>query len=340
MSRLFRVIFSAARTGLLLLVAILLLQTSSYAQAGGPNVVFGDVHVDDSQAPRGQTGTLTFRILLYSDSGTLLDQQIVINNGRYRFLNVRNGKYDVAIEYENGEIGRMRITVQSTLRTDLRYDIALELKPDPFIGSRPKPATIYAEDTYQRKAATKAQFEEASQEISKKNYGRAITLLRQVLSVDGGDFQAWTELGTVYLFQQNQDEAEKAYLKALEVRPAFVLALIDLGRLYLLQKKFDKAIEVLDLAVKTRPQSAEANHNLGEAYLQIKKGSIAVGYLNEALRLDPQGMADVRLRLAALYNGAGMKDKAAAEYQQFLKTKPDYPDRKKLEEYISANKKP
>src|SRR5206468_4288706 len=142
---------------------------------------------------------------LYSDSGTLLDQQIVSNNGRYRFLNVRNGKYDLVIEYENAEIGRMRITVQSTFRTDFRNDIALELKPDPFTASRPRPATIYAEDTYQRKTATKAQFEEASQEISKRNYSRAITLLRQVLSVDGGDFQAWTELGTVYLFQQNQD---------------------------------------------------------------------------------------------------------------------------------------
>ena len=46
------------------------------------------------------------------------------------------------------------------------------------------------------------------------------------------------------------------------------------------------------------------------------------------------------LRLALLYNAAGMKDKAAAEYEAFLKQRPDYPDRKQLEEYISTNKKP
>jgi DNA topoisomerase IB len=34
----------------------------------------------------------------------------------------------------------------------------------------------------------------------------------------------------------------------------------------------------------------------------------------------------------------GMKDKAAAEYEQFLKKVPDYPDAKKLKEYIDANK--
>jgi tetratricopeptide (TPR) repeat protein len=75
-----------------------------------------------------------------------------------------------------------------------------------------------------------------------------------------------------------------------------------------------------------------------DAYPQIKKGSKAVGYLNEAIKLDPAGKADAHLLLAALYNGAGMKDKAAAEYEAFLKQKPDYADRKKLEAYIDVNK--
>jgi ribosomal protein S18 len=44
--------------------------------------------------------------------------------------------------------------------------------------------------------------------------------------------------------------------------------------------------------------------------------------------------------LATLYNAAGMKDKAASEYEQFLTKVPDYKDKKKLQEYISANKKP
>jgi hypothetical protein len=35
-----------------------------------------------------------------------------------------------------------------------------------------------------------------------------------------------------------------------------------------------------------------------------------------------------------------MKDKAAAEYEAFLKKKPDYPDRKRLEQYIAQNKRP
>jgi hypothetical protein len=33
-----------------------------------------------------------------------------------------------------------------------------------------------------------------------------------------------------------------------------------------------------------------------------------------------------------------MKEKAAIEYEAFLKKKPDYADRKMLEQHISANK--
>jgi tetratricopeptide (TPR) repeat protein len=115
---------------------------------------------------------------------------------------------------------------------------------------------------------------------------------------------------------------------------------MNLGRLYSAQKKFDAAAEVLARAVKIKPDSADANHLLGETYLQLKKGSLAVGYLNEAIRLDPVGQADVHLRLALLYNAVNMKDKAAAEYEAFLKKRPDYKDRKKLEQYITENKKP
>ncbi|MGH9902129.1 MAG: tetratricopeptide repeat protein, partial [Pyrinomonadaceae bacterium] len=119
--------------------------------------------------------------------------------------------------------------------------------------------------------------------------------------------------------------------------PTFFLALLNLGRVLMSQKKFEAAAETLTRAVEAQPRSAEANLLLGEAHLQMKKGSKAVGYLNEAARL---GRPEAHLRLATLYNGAGMKDRAAAEYEQFLSKKPDHPDRKKLEQYISEHKKP
>jgi len=62
--------------------------------------------------------------------------------------------------------------------------------------------------------------------------------------------------------------------------------------------------------------------------------------MNEALRIDPIGKAEIHLRIAAIYDNVGLKDLAATEYEQFLKKRPDYQDRKKLEKYIAENKKP
>jgi tetratricopeptide (TPR) repeat protein len=106
----------------------------------------------------------------------------------------------------------------------------------------------------------------------------------------------------------------------------------------MMEKNYEGAVEPLTAAVNVRPTSADANYYLGEAYLQIKKGSKAVGYLNQAIKLDPIGKADVHLRLATLYIAVGMKDKAALEYEEFLKKKPDYHNAKKLRDYIEANK--
>ena len=85
-----------------------------------------------------------------------------------------------------------------------------------------------------------------------------------------------------------------------------------------------------------RPANAEANFLLGESYLQIKQGSKAVGHLEAAARL---GRPEAHLRLATLYNAVGLKDRAAAEYEQYLKAKPDAPDRKKMEQYIRENRR-
>ena len=329
-----------------LLVLLVLVWTSGtnicLAQRGVPAsrstgfTLFGDLEVSGEAANNSKP--LTFDLLLYARSGVLLDRQKVGSKGRYRFLNVPAGDYDLVIEFENAEVARAQVRLVG-VPTDFRQDIALEWRETP----SPKPAraaVISADDVYDRKSTNKDRFERSREAFDRKEYEKAASLLREIVADDPQDFQAWAELGTVYLAQKNLAEAEAAYLHATEVRPKFFLALLNLGRVRVTQKLYDSAIAALEQAIAVQPNSADANYFLGEAYLQIKKGSLAVGYLNEAIRLDPQGMAEVHLRLALLYNAAGMKDKAASEYEQFLKKRPNYADKKKLEKYIAENKKP
>lgn len=303
------------------------------ARGRGPHTLFGDIRVetepgDESAKP------LSLEIQLYSINGTLLGRQTVSANGRYRFMELANGEYDVVVMSENLEVTRLRVRVQSVYKTDFRQDITLEARTN---HTSNKPATISAADVYERPSANKSLFAKAQKAVDEKKYDEAMDLFNRLLAADEKDFQAWTELGTVQLMRKNVDEAEKDYRRAIQERPTFTLALLNLGRLLSAENKFEAAIEPLTEAVKTSPTSADANFLLGEAYLQIKKGSKAVPYLNEAARL---GKPDAHLRLATLYNAVGLKDKAALEYEQFLKKRPDYKDRKALEQYISENKKP
>lgn len=316
---------------------------STYAAAQGGrgassssarHIVYGDIKVDQGQA--GAAKPISLDVTLFNEYGNAFARQRVQSNGRYRFIDIPDGRYYIVVEYEGTELDRFTVDFSSPFKTDLQRDVELRAN---VVSEAAKAAVISAADTYNRGSKTSSTFAKAMEARKNKQYDEAATLLRKVVDTDPADFQAWLELGTVYFAQKNHAEAEKAYLQAIAKHPDYAVALISLGRLRIVQKNWDGAIEVLSQALKVLPTSAQANYFLGEAYLQNKKGSLGVQYLNEALKLDPVGMADAHLRLGALYNAAGMKDRAAAEYEQFLKKVPDYPDRKKLEDYIATNKK-
>lgn len=319
------------------LTAMLLFALACSARAqevGGPapetgHILYGDLRVDESKAEGAVP--LAFDVILYGQNGSLISRQTVPSGGRYRFMNLGNGWYDLAVEVEGAEVARMRVQVMSTFKTDFKQDIGLQWRARP--AGR---ASSVAADAYKRTSSNQKLFDRAAEAMNASKFADASALLQQLVAADAKDYEAWTELGTAHVSQQDFDGAEKAYQTAAEAKPTYAPALLNLGRLRVKLKKFDAAVEVLTKAVALPSPSADANFLLGESYLQLKKGSKAVPYLEEAARL---GRADAHLRLATLYNAVGLKDRAAAEYEQYLAKKPDSPDRKKLEDYIKENKK-
>ena len=316
-----------------LLTLLLLAAFVPPAMSQSGYTLWGDVKIDDSKAANPGPSSVT--IVLYDQSTKIVGRQTIGARGRYRFTNLRGGEYDLAVESNGGEITRQRLIITGTT-SDIRQDFEFEWK-DNSGGRANTTGVVSAADFYNRSAANKSLFEKAHAAVEKKDYANGIRLLNQILENDKNDFQAWTLLGTLYLVEEKSDDAEKAYRSAIEIKPTYALPLINLGKLLLTQKKWDEAVEPLTRAVDLQPQSPDANLFLGEAYLHLKKGSKAIPFLNEAGKL---GKIEAHLDLGWLYNAAGLKDKAVVEYEEVLKKKPDYRDRKKLEQYISENKKP
>lgn len=331
------------RASLVLVVTTILTPTMVLAQGGTFSqpgagtrrgfTLYGDLRVDESQAGAQQRSSL-YEIILYSRGNDVIARQRVGNGNRYRFDNIFNGDYYLAVEFENAEIARMPIMIAPNTSQDVRQDLEFVWKARP--GS--SAGVVDAANVYSRGNQTKSLYEKAGQQIAAKDFAQAVVSLKAVVAADPKDFPAWSDLGMVYFLQKDLEAAENSYMSAVNAKPDHVAALVNLGRVRMARKNNEGAIEPLEAALKVDPKSAQANYFLGEAYLALKKGSKAVGYLNAALAIDPIGMADAHLRLGSLYNLAGYKDRAAAEYEQFLTKKPDYPDKKKLEEYIQANK--
>lgn len=261
-------------------------------------------------------------------------RQTVSSGGRYRFADLAAGEHELAVEIDHLELLRTRLFLSSLHAPyGLQYDIEFDWEP---LGGTTKTAVLSAGDVHERTSANKRLFKKAEDAVVEKNYDQAISLLKQMVAGDKADYQAQTILGTLLGSLGKYDEAEQAFLSALAAKPAFAPALLDFGRLRLKQKRFADAVEPLIKLVGLQPDSGEANLLLGDAYAQMDQRPKAIPHLISAVSL---GYPEAHLRLAWIYDAAGSKEKAALEYEVFLRKKPDYPDRQKLESYIKANKK-
>ncbi len=321
-------------------VCLLLLTASISGLAQKDNLaLYGDVKI---RVKGERTTPVTATLILFMPAGKEvalptgpeLSRQKIPNGGSYRFSNLVPGEYELAVEIDLHEVSRTRIFLSSLHAPfGLQQDIVFDYQPP---GSSTDSPTISATPVHSRTAENKRLFKKAEDAVAKNDYDQAISLLKQMVASDKGDYQAQAILGTLLASQGKVDEAEQAYLAALTANPAFAPALLDFGRLRLKQKRFAEAIEPLTKLVELNPDSGDANLLLGDAYVQMDQKSKAIPYLNSAARL---GYPEAHLRLAWIYDGNGAREKAALEYEEFLKKKPNYPDRQKLEDYIRANKK-
>ncbi len=265
--------------------------------------------------------------------GAMVDKRQANDAGHYYMPGVPREGGTLVVEFDGVEVSRSLL--MPVVGGSMRQDVTINWTQAQ--NAKSKVGVLSVKEFYRRTDENDKLFDKAFTAAKNKKSDDAIDLFKQLVKNDPKDFVVWTELGTVYFSNNKFSEAEESYQKALELKPDFMVALMNLGKLKLAQKQPDKAIPVLSKAVETTPNSADAQHYLGEAFLQTKQGSKAVIYLNEAIKLAPVEKADIHLRLAALYNAAGLKDRAVNEYKLFLEKTPRHPEKGKIEKYIKEN---
>lgn len=125
-------------------------------------------------------------------------------------------------------------------------------------------------------------------------------------------------MGDAYLAQQNVEQAEEAYLRALEANPKSVAVLNALGDLKRRElggpattsldspkaSRYEEAIHYYSRAAKLDASNYEAHYGLGVAYLNSGNNPEAVAHFRKAVQADPRSaVAHLGLGRALLSNG-------------------------------------
>ena len=94
--------------------------------------------------------------------------------------------------------------------------------------------------------------------IAEKKLDVALKYVTDQIAADPKDGLGYQLLGEVRFVRKEKDQAEAAWLKAIELKPGFIEARMELAELYAGKNEFDKAVAQLNEIVKKDPGNAGA----------------------------------------------------------------------------------
>ncbi|MCZ2845868.1 MAG: tetratricopeptide repeat protein, partial [Candidatus Bathyarchaeota archaeon] len=170
-----------------------------------------------------------------------------------------------------------------------------ELKLRPNIVQKIK-ITLVKEMTLDQKREEEAisYFKKGTKLSGEKKLEEAIQAFQKAVELKEDFFEAYVNLGAFLFLQQKDDEAEKALLKALELRPEEskpkeILADINFEKAKILiqKNKLDEALERLKQAYNFRADHAYVNFLLGYLYHEKEMREEAIKHFEAFLQLAP-----------------------------------------------------
>ena len=194
-------------------------------------------------------------------------------------------------------------------------------------------------------------FREARQAEQRRDFAEAARLYDQVLRIDPGIAEVWTNMGLCLHELSKHREAAKAFAKAAEIKPRLLVPHLFLGIEYLKLNQPEKAVSSLRSALSIEPKHPQATYELANAcvrleqfeeavklYRQLLRGNpemeeawyrLGIAYLNwsrsAARKLidssDPSGFG--KILLAELQAVAGRRQEAESTFQTAVAAKPD-----------------
>jgi len=155
-----------------------------------------------------------------------------------------------------------------------------------------------------------------------RDFKDELTLFTREVKTSPESARAWFYYGGALEHRSRYEEAERAMLKALELRPEYSEPYLTLGTIAVRRGDYARGEDCLKKAISFGPLNAKAYTNLGTLYAMTRNYEEALKQFKTALGIRPQ-LVDVQLNLAQCYLDLGRPQDAEGIVLQVLKRHPE-----------------
>jgi Flp pilus assembly protein TadD len=249
-------------------------------------------------------------------SGGLIDSITTDNRGRFRFPNLQRGYYKIVVSAP----GYRPLQQDADLQVVARVYLIFELTSDAAKNSSGLPLLTDVIDARVPAPAREA-FTSGRNALTKKSYREAVGHLERAVFAYTNFFEAQLLLGVAYMDLKEWDNAEKALLRAIEIKPENGGAKIYLGEVYWRQKRHSDAEATLREGLKLDEKNWHGQFTLGRLYWDMGEVAKAGGPIGMTLQLKPE-LAEAHLLAGNILLRVNQRERALVEYREYLRLAP------------------
>lgn len=134
----------------------------------------------------------------------------------------------------------------------------------------------------------------ANLEASRGHLHRATVHLRRLVAIRPASGAAWFNLAFVLEQQEQAEEAEQAFRKALELEPTIDRAWYGLGLTLIRQRRLEEAIEALKRNTQMQPMSPYGWYQMARAHMDLGQRDEAARVIRHLEGFEPKVAAQLR----------------------------------------------
>jgi tetratricopeptide (TPR) repeat protein len=133
-----------------------------------------------------------------------------------------------------------------------------------------------------------AESEEGAELVREGEHEAAVSTLGRVIGAHPGNYYAYFFLGSAYFESGDPLRALKAYLRAVELKPDYLGALVHSGWSLHALGRFREALRVGHQVLHKAKQDPDALYLMGLCHYALGEPAAALGYLNRFIETRPE----------------------------------------------------